>query len=110
MSGTETVSAPCPNCGKSMYQKYESSLSGFMFDACFTCGYASGEANREELSAMEVWQSILSHFNCETIEGLVNKEKWLDGDIAPSDFKEPIFVPDKDLAACIVDIKRIINP
>lgn len=110
MSGTETVSAPCPNCGKAMYQKYESNLSGFMFDACFTCGYASGECDRTALKSVEIWESILTHFNFKSIAEFVSNTDWLKDCEVGSDpnFKEPIFVPDKDLSLSIVDINEVL--
>jgi hypothetical protein len=110
MAGTETISAPCPNCKKAMYQKHESSLSGFMFDACFSCGYASGECDRTSMTALEIWNSILEHFKVKSISELVESQEWLDGSDAGKDpeFKEPIFVPDDNLESCIVDINEII--
>jgi hypothetical protein len=110
MSGVETVSAPCPNCDKAMYQKYESNLSGFMFDACFSCGYASGECNRVAWTAREIWETILAHFSFQSIAEFAANTDWLrDCKVgADPNFQVPIFVPDENLSLCIVDINFIL--
>jgi hypothetical protein len=110
MAGIETVSGACPNCKKAMYQKYESSPSGFTFDACFSCGYATGEINQELVSSLKIWESILGHFDFKTISEFANNTDWLKDCEVGSDpkIKEPIFIPAKDLSNNITDINLII--
>jgi hypothetical protein len=112
MSGTETVSGPCPVCGKAMFQKYETSLSGFMFDACFSCGYASGECDRLPKTAREIWQSILQHFKHRTIAEFNHQQSWTHNVTPGQDplLREPIFVPDAQPELQCVDRHSILNP
>jgi hypothetical protein len=108
MAGIETVSGACPNCGKAMYQKYESGNMGFMFDACFSCGYAVGESNNEDMPTIEIWKSILGHHGFSTISEFASGKEWLKGHEAGSDpeFPNPIFTLNEgeDLSKYIVDI------
>lgn len=88
MSGLETYGGKCPICGKGMLQKYESSYSGYMFDACPWCGYVN--SNKEDLkdinqssnlikdknevlkdNIIDDWNSILSAFQCTNREELI---------------------------------------
>lgn len=73
MSGIESVGGVCPKCLKSMYQKFESSNYGFMFDACSHCGFAYGTVDTAEQTPDKVWEAIFEHFKISNKEELTEK-------------------------------------
>lgn len=64
MSGVEAISK-CPNCGKAMMMKWESSSCGFMFDACPHCMFLNHRlfefASNEQ--RVMTWQIILNVYS-----------------------------------------------
>lgn len=91
MSGVECVGGKCPLCGHGLLQKYESSYSGYMFDACPSCGYLN--SNTEDLNRLEGksdtdddketlkkniiedWKTILNHCRCNNRVELIKCSK-----------------------------------
>lgn len=70
--GTETYGGTCPKCQKAMMQKHESSLSGFMFDACPWCGFADGQLDFGETPTPEyIWNAIFDHHHVKSREELI---------------------------------------
>ncbi|MFF2532241.1 hypothetical protein ACFVS2_25360 [Brevibacillus sp. NPDC058079] len=72
MAGIETYGGCCPKCLRGMEQKFESSWSGFMFDACSYCGFIYADEGKvmtiEEKE--QAWASILDHFQVSSREEL----------------------------------------
>lgn len=68
MSGTETYGGKCPHCEKPMLQKWDSSPSALLFDACVHCGFIYGTFFSEEHGikdidgndAVTIWGQILN--------------------------------------------------
>ena len=75
MAGVETIGGCCPKCLSSMLQKWESSHSGFMFDACVWCGflYYSSENEFKEEEISDVWNMILEQYDTSSRAELVRK-------------------------------------
>jgi hypothetical protein len=96
MAGVETYGGCCPECLKGMLQKWESSNSGFMFDACPWCGFIYSEGI-EGKTKEEVWNEILVHHSVKTREELIkrmNYEMYVNRE--NSDFYPSIFGYVKD--------------
>tara|TARA_Y100001936_G_C16053965_1_gene659681 strand:- start:963 stop:1349 length:387 start_codon:yes stop_codon:yes gene_type:complete len=106
MSSIETISAPCPHCQQPMLQKLETNSShSFMYDACFSCGYATGEAMGKELSSRALWKTLLAHHGYTSINAMSMGMELHDndGNLHPL-LKEPIYVPREDVSQDITDI------
>lgn len=79
MAGIETYGGCCPKCLRGMEQKWESSMSGLMFDACVWCGFiyiGEGiETSKDE--ATNAWNSIFDHYGVSNKEELIKKNNYL---------------------------------
>jgi hypothetical protein len=75
MAGVETYGGCCPKCLKGMLQKWESSWSGFMFDACPWCSfiYIGTDKETSEEDKKEAWEAILEHHGVGTRIDLIAK-------------------------------------
>ena len=76
-----------------------------MYDACFSCGYATGEAMGKELSSRALWKTLLAHHGYTSINAMSMGMELHDndGNLHPL-LKEPIYVPREDVSQDITDI------
>jgi hypothetical protein len=95
MSGIETVGGCCPNCSKVLHQKWESGGMGFMFDACYFCGFFQDNEQKsieDNIStAIEVFVVNIARHNVSSIEDMQGIYKTYTGDPEKDDFYPTLF-------------------
>lgn len=76
--GYEGFGGCCPKCLKQMDQKYESSYSGFLFEACWFCGFIyvmdENDVTPKDI-AEETWKDLFAHNGVTSREQLIEKEE-----------------------------------
>lgn len=71
--GIESYGGCCPKCKRGMFNKFESSGYGLMFDACPWCEFMYAVIDGEvadENKQVELWSDIAEHHGVETVEEL----------------------------------------
>lgn len=119
MAGIETYGGKCPNCTKPMLQKYDSSTTALMFDACPHCGFIYGTVFEEgkgitsisKDNATDIWRQILEHHGETSMEALASRHAAIETGEGIDDFYPSLFDysgdTDEEIQSRITTLKNL---